>query len=112
MVIIRNQRPMFSVHKFLYGNVESYALFIPAGNGQTCHIIRGDDPDGIVQLHNAIVRAIDRGIFATFIGCTFGEIVTAANARLIELAIRSYDKAIDSDGLIDILSALPTGRIS
>lgn len=106
------QTQVVSVHKFLYGNVWSYALFIPVGNGQTCHIIRGDDPDAIVRLHNSIVKAIDKGITVSFVGCTFSEIVTTANARLIELAIKTYDKAIDADSFVDILSALPLGRIS
>ena len=101
-----------SVYKFLYGNVWSYALFIPVGNGQTCHIIRGDDPDAIVRLHNSIVKAIDKGVPISFVGCTFSEIVTTTNARLIELAIKTYDKAIDADSFVDILSALPLGRIS
>lgn len=106
------QTQAVSVHKFLYGNIWSYALFIPVGNGQTCHIIRGDDPDAIVRLHNSIVKAIDKGIPISFVGCTFSEIVTTANARLIELAIKTYDNAIDADSFVDILSALPLGRIS
>lgn len=107
-----NRNSCVSVYKILCGNVKSYAVFVPVGNGQTCHIIRCDDPDGIVDLHNTIVKAIDKSVPVQFNGCTFGEIVKSANARLIELAIKTYDKAIDSDSFVDILSALPIGRIS
>ena len=102
----------FTVQKFLYGSVESYALLIPCKTGKVCHIVKGDNPDAIVRLHDSIVKAIDAGLKPEFKECTFSEITTAANARRIELAILAYDKALDAASLIDILSALPIGSVS
>lgn len=102
----------FRVQKFLYGGVESYALLVPCKIGKACHIVRGDSPDNIVRLHDSIVKAIDAGVIPEFKDCTFSEITTAANARRIELAIITYDKALDAESFIDILSALPIGSVS
>ena len=102
----------FLVQKFLYCGVESYALLVPCKTGKACHIVRGDRPDNIVRLHDSIVKAIDAGLTPEFKDCTFCEITTAANARRIELAIITYDKALDAESFIDILSALPIGSVS